>query len=318
MNDRITLRFLAAPQDATADGRSAQAGRVLEWIDKAGYACAVGWSGGYCVTAYVGNVHFTRPIAVGNLIEASAQVIHTGRTSMHVLVRVAQADPRTGRYEEATHCLLIFVAVDEQKRPRAVPEWSARTIDDLALAEGAAARIEGRRALHEVMREQEYTEAGTGPRIVFRFLAAPGDVNWGGNAHGGIVMRWIDEAADAVAQRWSGRDAVAVYSGGIHFYRPVRIGHLVEVEARLIHTGPRSMHLAIHVRSGDPRTGELELTTQCMSVFVVRGADGTAEPVPRLEALSDEDRRLDAHARELIRLRAQLPPLPVGVWAAAL
>jgi acyl-CoA hydrolase len=315
MDDRITLRFLAAPQDATADGRSAQAGRVLEWIDKAGYACAVGWSGGYCVTAYVGNVHFTRPIAVGNLIEATAQVIHTGRTSMHVLVRVAQADPRTGRYEAATHCLLIFVAVDEEKRPRPVPEWTPRTIEDLALAEGAAARIDGRRALHEVMRAQEYTEAGTGPRIVFRFLAAPGDVNWGGNAHGGIVMRWIDEAANAVAQGWSGRDAVAVYSGGIHFYRPVRIGHLVEVEARLIHTGPRSMHLAIHVRSGDPRTGQLELTTQCMSVFVVRGDDGAAEPVPALEPRSDEDRRLDEHARELIRLRAALPALPVGIAA---
>ncbi|MWV59645.1 acyl-CoA thioesterase [Rathayibacter sp. VKM Ac-2754] len=310
--DRITLRFLAAPQDATADGRSAQAGRVLEWIDKAGYACAVGWSAGYCVTAYVGNVHFTRPIAVGNLIEASARIIHTGRTSMHVLVEVAQADPRTGRYEEATHCLLIFVAVDEEKRPRAVPEWRPQSVEDSALAEGAAARITGRRALHEVMREQEYTAAGTGPRIVFRFLAAPGDVNWGGNAHGGIVMRWIDEAADAVAMGWTRRDTVAVYSGGIHFYRPVRIGHLVEVEARLIHTGPRSMHLAIHVRSGDPRTGVLELTTQCMSVFVVRGSDGAAEAVPPLPLHSDEDRRLDAHARELIRLRAELPPLPIA------
>ncbi|MBO0982749.1 acyl-CoA thioesterase [Rathayibacter sp. SD072] len=317
MTDRITLRFLAAPQDATADGRSAQAGRVLEWIDKAGYACAVGWSGGYCVTAYVGNVHFTRPIVVGNLIEASAQVIHTGRSSMHVLVRVGQADPRTGVYEAATHCLLIFVAVDAEKRPRAVPEWQPRSLEDSALAEGAAARIAGRRALHEVMREQRYTDEGTGPRIVFRFLAAPGDVNWGGNAHGGIVMRWIDEAADTVAQRWSGRDAVAVYSGGIHFYRPVRIGHLVEVEARLIHTGGRSMHLAIHVRSGDPRTGELELTTQCMSVFVVPGADGTAEPVPALEPRSDEDRRLDAHALELIRLRAALPPLPLDLAVLA-
>ncbi|KQP97644.1 acyl-CoA thioesterase [Rathayibacter sp. Leaf185] len=315
--DRITLRFLAAPQDATADGSSAQAGRVLEWIDKAGYACAVGWSGGYCVTAYVGNVHFTRPIAVGNLIEASARVIHTGRTSMHVLVEVAQADPRTGRYEAATHCLLIFVAVDEEKRPRAVPEWQPRSIEDAALAEGAAARIAGRRALHEVMREQEYTEAGTGPKIVFRFLAAPGDVNWGGNAHGGIVMRWIDEAANVVAEGWTGRDAVAVYSGGIHFYRPVRIGHLVEVEARLIHTGPRSMHLAIHVRSGDPRTGVLELTTQCMSVFVVRGADGSAETVPALVLEADEDRRLDVHARELIRLRAELPPLPIGSATAS-
>ncbi|MBF4461821.1 MULTISPECIES: acyl-CoA thioesterase [unclassified Rathayibacter] len=316
MDDRITLRFLAAPQDATADGRSAQAGRVLEWIDKAGYACAVGWSGGYCVTAYVGNVHFTRPITVGNLIEASAQIIHTGRTSMHVLVRVAQADPRTGRYEDATHCLLIFVAVDDEKRPRAVPEWGPRSLDDLALAEGAEARIRGRRRLHEVMQAQQYTEAGTGLRTVFRFLAAPGDVNWGGNAHGGIVMRWIDEAADAVAQRWCGRDAVAVYSGGIHFYRPVRIGHLVEVEARLIHTGPHSMHLAVHVRSGDPRTGDLELTTQCMSVFVARGADGAAVAIPPLEVRSEEDRRLEEHARELIRLRAELPPLPLGTLVA--
>ncbi|PPG14118.1 acyl-CoA thioesterase [Rathayibacter sp. AY1C6] len=317
MTDRITLRFLAAPQDATADGRSAQAGRVLEWIDKAGYACAVGWSGGYCVTAYVGNVHFTRPISVGNLIEATARVIHTGRTSMHVLVQVAQADPRTGLYEDATHCLLVFVAVDDEKRPRSVPEWRPRSIEDLSLAEGAAARIEGRRRLHDVMRAQEYTEEGTGPRIVFRFLAAPGDVNWGGNAHGGIVMRWIDEAADAVAQRWTGRDAVAVYSGGIHFYRPVSIGHLVEVEARLIHTSARSMHLAVHVRSGDPRTGELELTTQCRSVFVVRGSDGAAEPVPPLELRTEEDRRLDAHARELILLRAALPPLPLAGTAGA-
>jgi 4-hydroxybenzoyl-CoA thioesterase len=38
-------------------------GRVPEWIDKAGYACAVGWSGSYCVTAYAGNVRFSRPVA---------------------------------------------------------------------------------------------------------------------------------------------------------------------------------------------------------------------------------------------------------------
>ena len=47
----ITLRFMAAPTDVAALGESAVAGgRVLEWIDKAAYACAVGWSGGYGVT----------------------------------------------------------------------------------------------------------------------------------------------------------------------------------------------------------------------------------------------------------------------------
>ena len=41
-----TLRFLAAPTDvADLGGTAVAGGRVLEWIDKAAYACAVGWSG---------------------------------------------------------------------------------------------------------------------------------------------------------------------------------------------------------------------------------------------------------------------------------
>src|SRR5687768_14317590 len=63
----ITLRFLAAPTDAGYSG-NVTGGRVLEWIDRGGYACAVGWSGSYCVTAYVGNVKFGRPVTVGDLV----------------------------------------------------------------------------------------------------------------------------------------------------------------------------------------------------------------------------------------------------------
>ena len=43
-DDTVTLRFLAAPTDRGYSGR-VDAGRVLEWIDKAGYAAAVGWAG---------------------------------------------------------------------------------------------------------------------------------------------------------------------------------------------------------------------------------------------------------------------------------
>jgi acyl-CoA hydrolase len=81
----VTLRFLASPTDVASTGSDAVAGaRGLEWIDKAAYACAVGWSGGYCVTAYVGNVNFTRPIHSGDMVEAHARVVHTGRSSMHI------------------------------------------------------------------------------------------------------------------------------------------------------------------------------------------------------------------------------------------
>lgn len=39
------------------------------------------------------------------------------------------------------------------------------------------------------MSRQEYTDKGTAPVSVMRFLAAPTDVNWGGKTHGGTVMR---------------------------------------------------------------------------------------------------------------------------------
>ena len=120
-------------------------------------------------------------------------------------------------------------------------------------------------------------------------------------------MRWIDEAAHVLATSWTGRAAnVAIFTGGVRFYRPLRIGHLVEVEARLLHTGRTSMHIGVHVRSGDPATGELALTTFCRTVFVGIDADRRALPTPPWVPVSDEDRALDAHAVELVDIRARL------------
>ena len=52
-----TLRFLAEPTDMNFGGK-VHGGAVMKWIDQAGYACAVGWSGHYCVTLYVGGIRF--------------------------------------------------------------------------------------------------------------------------------------------------------------------------------------------------------------------------------------------------------------------
>jgi len=303
-SDRVTLRFLAAPTDRGYSG-SVDAGRVLEWIDKAGYALAAQWSGRYCVTAYVGNVHFDRPVLVGQLVEATARIIHTDRSSMHIEVTVSSHDPRGGELVETTSCLMIFVAVDDDGRSTEVPVWTPTTEREVQSQAGAVRRIDLRAAIEAAMAQQRYTDEGTAPREVLRFLAAPTDVNWGGKVHGGIVMRWIDEAAHVVASRWTGSTRnVAVYSGGIRFYRPLFIGDLVEVEARLLHTGSTSMHIGVHVRSGDPKDGELRLTTHCLTVFVGLDDDGAAAPVRAWEPASVEDRALSAHALDLVALRS--------------
>ena len=308
-----TLRFLAAPTDAGYSG-SVTGGRVMEWIDRAGYACAVGWSGRYCVTVYVGNVRFTRPVAIGDLVEATARLVYTGRSSMHILVTVRSGSPRGHELEPATECLMVFVAVGEDGRPTPVPELPDGDDEDMAQKDAAVRRIDVRARISAAMAEQSYTEAGTAPRVVLRFLAAPCDVNWGGKVHGGIVMRWIDEAAHVLVTQWIGDAAnVAVYAGGVRFYQPLRIGDLVEVEARLIYTGRTSMHVSVHVRSGSPAGVERRLTTHCLIVFVALTPDGRSTAARTWQPTTEEDVNLFEHAQHLIELRSAVDDIDPAI-----
>ncbi|MDQ0799191.1 hotdog domain-containing protein [Arthrobacter sp. SLBN-112] len=302
----VTLRFLAAPTDVGHSG-SVDAGTVLEWVDKAAYAAAVGWAKSYCVTAYVGNIHFADPVNSGDMVEVEATIVYTGRSSMHIRTVVSSGDPKGGPATMRSQCMVIFVAVGADGKPIPVPQFEPATPAEVEQRDHALARIKVREQIVEAMNRQEYTDAGTAERVTLRFMAAPTDVNWGGKVHGGIVMKWIDEAAYLCASRYCGRDTVAVFSGGVRFYRPLLIGHVVEVEARLVYTGNKGMHIAVHVRSGDPKGRELNLTTYCLTVMVARDDEGNSVPVPPWVPVSDEDKRLHAHARELLEIRGTAP-----------
>ena len=139
--------------------------------------------------------------------------------------------------------------------------------------------------------------------ITLRFLAEPSEINFGGKVHGGTVMKWIDQAGYTCAVGWSGQYCVTIYVGGIRFYEPIRIGDLVEVQAKLIYTGTTSMHIAVDVWAGDPKSSEKRKTTHCIIIFVAVDDAGKPIPVPVWKAETDEDRRLEAYAKQLMDLR---------------
>lgn len=132
----LTLRFLAEPSDVNFGGK-VHGGAAMKWIDLAAYGCAAGWSGKYCITAYVGGMRFIKPILVGNMVEVDAKVIYTGRTSMHLGIEVRAGDPTTTEKQLTTHCIAIMVAVDGDGNPAAVPEWVPTTDADIKLRESA-------------------------------------------------------------------------------------------------------------------------------------------------------------------------------------
>jgi acyl-CoA hydrolase len=76
--------------------------------------------------------------------------------------------------------------------------------------------------------------SGQQRELAMRFLAEPSDINFGGKVHGGVVMKWIDQAGYAAALGWSGRYSVTVAVGGIRFVAPMRKGDLVTVSAQRV------------------------------------------------------------------------------------
>jgi acyl-CoA hydrolase len=270
---QVTLRFLAAPTDA-GQGGSVSGGRILEWIDKAGFACAAGWSGRYCVTAYVGNIDFHRPVQVGDLVEVSAQLVLTGRSSMTIVVDVSSGNPRGGRVEHAFECRMVFVAVDDDGRTVEVPQWNPPGAVLRAAQAEARRRVQLREQVKALVAAQDWDGETGAHGSTLRFLAAPTDVNWGGKVHGGILMRWLDETGYVCASAWSHTHVVSRFSGGVSFLRPIRIGDLVDPGAARAHRADLDAHRAAGVgrQPSDGRAGARHAVHKCLRGAGRRGA----------------------------------------------
>jgi len=142
--------------------------------------------------------------------------------------------------------------------------------------------------------------------ITLRFLAEPSTVNFGGKVHGGTVMKWIDEAGYACATSWARRYCITVYVGGIRFHRPIMIGDLVEVEAKLACTGTTSMNISVEVRSGDMKGGPMAKTTECVIVFV--SVDSHGRPLPAEEWTPVTPEQVALAAKVKAQLKASRDP----------
>lgn len=142
--------------------------------------------------------------------------------------------------------------------------------------------------------------------ITLRFLAEPSDVNFGGKVHGGSVMKWIDQAGYTCAANWSGQYAVTIYVGGIRFFKPISIGDLVEINAKIIYTGNTSMHISIDVFAGNPRQQQKTKTTHCVMVFAAVDDTGKTVPVPKWIPQTASEISMEGYAKKLMDLRKDI------------
>ena len=56
-------------------------------------------------------------------MKIDAYVIHTGSTSIHIGIDVFAKDISSDTFHKKTHCIIVFVALDEAGKPTQVRKW---------------------------------------------------------------------------------------------------------------------------------------------------------------------------------------------------
>jgi acyl-CoA hydrolase len=99
-------------------------------VDEVGAIAAARHVGRPVVTVAVDSIAFYSPIQIGNLVTLKASLNYVGRTSMEVGVRVEAMDVLTGEITHTNSAYLVYVALDENLQPVAVPPLVATTVEE--------------------------------------------------------------------------------------------------------------------------------------------------------------------------------------------
>ncbi|MCS6869656.1 MAG: acyl-CoA thioesterase [Thermus sp.] len=117
-------------------------------------------------------------------------------------------------------------------------------------------------------------------------LVFPGETNHYGTLFGGTVMAWMDQAAFVAATRHARRKVVTVHSDAVDFQRPVPLGSIVELVARVVGVGRTSMRVAVELWV-EPLEGDRYLAAKGGFVLVALDGEGRPAPVPPLEGVKE-------------------------------
>lgn len=141
-------------------------------------------------------------------------------------------------------------------------------------------------------------------RVVTTEIVLPINTNTHGTMFGGDVLALMDKTAAIAAIRFCRQPVVTASTERIDFRTPIRLGDIIEAQARVIHTGRTSMIVRIDIDTERPLVGERERCTTGYYSFVSIDAEGLPQPVPPLRVSTPEEQR-DWQRGEEIRQHIQ-------------
>jgi acyl-CoA hydrolase len=151
---QLIMTVLMTPDTANFAG-NVHGGSILKLLDQVAYACASRYASKYVVTLSVDQVTFRQPIHVGELVTFLASVNHTGTSSMEIGIKVIAENIQTQEVRHVNSCFFTMIAVDENRKPVAVPTLRPFTEEEKRRFAAAEVRKQMRLELNERMKSEQ-------------------------------------------------------------------------------------------------------------------------------------------------------------------
>ncbi|GAA4340977.1 acyl-CoA thioesterase [Mucilaginibacter gynuensis] len=113
-------------------------------------------------------------------------------------------------------------------------------------------------------------------------LVLPNDTNPLHNLMGGRLLHWMDIAAAIAAQKHSNRVVVTASVDNVSFQKPVKLGDVISIEAKVTRAFNTSMEVKLDVWGQNIPSGTSVKCNEAYYTFVALDEDGNTVPVPEL------------------------------------
>lgn len=135
-------------------------------------------------------------------------------------------------------------------------------------------------------------------------MVLPNDTNTLGNLFGGKLMLWMDIVSAIAAQRHSRRVVVTASVNNVSFNKPIKLGDIVTLEAKVSRSFNSSMEIYVDVSVEDHLTGKKTKSNEAIYTFVAVDQLGNAIHVP--EAVPETEEEISRYAGALRRRQLSL------------
>lgn len=120
-------------------------------------------------------------------------------------------------------------------------------------------------------------------------LVLPNDTNTLNNLMGGQLMHWMDVVSAIAAQKHSNRMVVTASMDNISFKKPIMLGHVVTLQAKVTRAFNSSMEVHIQVYAEDIPASKKYASHSAYATFVAVDQSGRPIDVPELVPETEDE-----------------------------